>query len=364
MRAIYTLLCCLLVVSAFGQCDYDLNGDGYLDVGDNDLLQHLAQHGLLDMPSDHNGNGITDIRDILAYMRHSGQSCPVVEVPLSSGRIQGLVLSEHIIHTDGISDIASIPAGAVTYRLYAQVTDENDCIHAVFGDASNPLEMTSTGGFISSEFTSNALIANTSPALLELFPTISWSTWLTTGWAPQDDIPANQSMSIEYPDDNLSSGIVAGEDVLVNSDAGSGWFDFVAAFAPAEVVIPNLRLIAQFTVEAGSEVSGTVNLHIVTKDGPYNIVSYEEALSLTYGSTDLTELGCTDPAAENYNAAAALDDNSCTYLGDFDGDGMVGSSDILLLIGNLGCTTCEDLDVDGDGVIAIGDILTTLGLFG
>ena len=56
--------------------------------------------------------------------------------------------------------------------------------------------------------------------------------------------------------------------------------------------------------------------------------------------------GCTYDAADNYDMAANVDDGSCTGFGvandcpeDLNGDGSIGTSDILQLLGAFG-TTC------------------------
>ncbi|MGB0137058.1 MAG: hypothetical protein ACPF83_07440 [Flavobacteriales bacterium] len=66
--------------------------------------------------------------------------------------------------------------------------------------------------------------------------------------------------------------------------------------------------------------------------------------------------------AENYSPAATLNDGTCTYFGDLDGDGVIDTEDLLVLLGNLGCTSCDDLDLDGGGILGVGDILILLGL--
>lgn len=52
-------------------------------------------------------------------------------------------------------------------------------------------------------------------------------------------------------------------------------------------------------------------------------------------------LGCTYPDADNYDPIATIDDGSCTYAGldcppDIDGDGAIGTSDLLNLLGDFG----------------------------
>lgn len=84
--------------------------------------------------------------------------------------------------------------------------------------------------------------------------------------------------------------------------------------------------------------------------------------------------GCTDEEACNYDPLATLDDGSCeaapcnTCPEDLDGDGIIATTDILLLLSDFGCLPppppeCEG-DVNGDGATNISDLLVLLGSFG
>jgi hypothetical protein len=50
--------------------------------------------------------------------------------------------------------------------------------------------------------------------------------------------------------------------------------------------------------------------------------------------------------------------------GDFDNDGLVSTSDLLLLLANFGCQNDCETDLDGDGNVATGDLLIFLANFG
>jgi hypothetical protein len=50
---------------------------------------------------------------------------------------------------------------------------------------------------------------------------------------------------------------------------------------------------------------------------------------------------------------------------DLDGDLLVGVSDVMMVLGEFGCTQgCGTGDIDGDGVVAVGDVLAILSSFG
>ncbi|MDH5296874.1 MAG: hypothetical protein OEW26_07070, partial [Nitrospirota bacterium] len=88
-------------------------------------------------------------------------------------------------------------------------------------------------------------------------------------------------------------------------------------------------------------------------------------LSFTVGNP----VGCTDPAADNYDAVACIDDGSCTYggvcFGDFDNNGVINTSDVLLFMSFFGCpSSCGDYDLDGNGVVNNADLLLLMAVFG
>ena len=54
--------------------------------------------------------------------------------------------------------------------------------------------------------------------------------------------------------------------------------------------------------------------------------------------------------------------NACPQ--DINGDGNVTVADVLLILGEFGCTTNCTADVDGDGAVTVGDVLDVLSAFG
>ncbi|MDZ4822537.1 MAG: S8 family serine peptidase [Flavobacteriales bacterium] len=78
--------------------------------------------------------------------------------------------------------------------------------------------------------------------------------------------------------------------------------------------------------------------------------------------------GCMDAAASNYNAAANCDDGSCSYgtcLGDFDGNGVINTADLLLFMGAFGCaSSCGVFDFDGNDGVNVSDLLLFMAVFG
>lgn len=70
--------------------------------------------------------------------------------------------------------------------------------------------------------------------------------------------------------------------------------------------------------------------------------NYNAAANVDNGGCIATQLGCTDPAFGNYNPYANTDDGSCftACVGDFDNNGTISSSDLLIFLSVFN-TTCN-----------------------
>ena len=72
----------------------------------------------------------------------------------------------------------------------------------------------------------------------------------------------------------------------------------------------------------------------------------------------------------NYAPEATVDDGTCQpapcsgCAGDLNGDGIVSVADVLILLGDFGCTGACEGDANGDGVTNISDLLVLLAAFG
>jgi hypothetical protein len=128
-----------------------------------------------------------------------------------------------------------------------------------------------------------------------------------------------------------------------------------------------------FKFEAGSagvDISGSsenFDVKLALFDSEFNILQWAN------GSSDQTEtvsLSGYEAGADYYLAVSSSlgfgSYNLCTELqnalGDLSGDGEINTSDLLILLGNIGCTGDCPGDLNSDGVVNIMDILIFLGL--
>jgi hypothetical protein len=71
---------------------------------------------------------------------------------------------------------------------------------------------------------------------------------------------------------------------------------------------------------------------------------------------------CNGPGAV-YACGCTME--GCVYcVGDFNDDGLIGTSDLLLLLSEFGCISNCTIDADFDGVTGVSDILVLLSAFG
>ena len=97
----------------------------------------------------------------------------------------------------------------------------------------------------------------------------------------------------------------------------------------------------------------TVELEIVGGPcpEPYQIVRVFTATDGCGNSTSATQ-------------TISIGDASLGCPEDLDGDGFVGVSDVLLALGEFGCTENCTVDLDGDSATSVSDVLVLLSSFG
>ena len=346
--------------SAFAQCEYfDHNGSG--SIGGNTWVYVLGQYDTAG-PMDVDSSGWVDLRDLLAFIPFFGHDCPAAWHDTTSNHIEGLILTEWEVHETELAGITgNLPAGSITYRLYAEMSHEEDIILAVYGDDEAPLNVSSDGtfyGFGSESEFGIVVVDSYNPAFNSVFPANAYSTMLSCGRVPEEDPfvgPGTGYVSgWQFPLQDLDDV----GDIVLSDTIGGAWFNHFNFISNQQ---SGLVFLGQFTIVDGSTLEGTLNLLAETTMEIGHGIEIAEGLS--FSSNNLDVLGCTDSDATNYNPAATIQFGPCFFQGDFNQDGETTIEDLLILLQQFGCTECPSGDLNGDGIVGVQDILTFLMLY-
>ena len=152
--------------------------------------------------------------------------------------------------------------------------------------------------------------------------------------------------------------------------------------------LENAEANVEFTVELNSALN-EVSLPIQFQVDLGQVWS-EDADGDGYGSLENSIHACEGPVGYVSNQSDCNDQNSLVYegaagtgdgidnncnglidsseqggcVGDFNGDQTISVADLLILLGDFGCTSNCLADLNGDGVVNVGDLLGFLGVFG
>ena len=335
---------------------FDHDGSGH--IGANTFLYALGNYGVTGGPMDVDGSGVQDLPDFLSFLQYFGNSCDNLDwYDTTAGHIIDLAVVEYAVHTEDLFGMAGIlPAGSVTYQIFALLEDPADHLLAVFGDEDRPLELETAETFYG--FGTGAgetiVVSSYQPVFNGAFPANEFTTWFSAGVSGDANSTATVSyvQGNAYWSDELSDG-----SILINDTIGGA---FYGTYNTSEITNNGAMPIGQFTVTDPSSFHGTINLlaKTIMDDGTEGI---EFAEGLTFSNDDLTVFGCMDEEAINFDPEATWQlSGDCMYAGDFNGDGEFTVEDLLGMLAEFGCTTCTQGDINGDGVVSVQDILLFL----
>ena len=216
--------------------------------------------------------------------------------------------------------------GMRTFRVYANFTNPNDQLTAVFAQDGNPMNIETTGEFYQNAI-GGAFASDINPFADQVDPDVAYDSWFTIGGE----------------NSNLNLSTVGTDAAAANFEAG-GAFEVDNALGASWFVLPDMEplafpdengqvLIAQLTT--AGQVSLQVNLQYRAQNG-----ENPQVLNETLVFPEIA-LGCTDSTACNYDAEAEANDGSCEYPAEFyDCDGnCVNDTD--------GDGVCDELEVAG-----------------
>ena len=337
-------------------CDwFDHDGDGV--IGANTILYALGSYGVVDGPMDPDSSGVQDLSDLLSFLPYQGANCGNLDwYDTTEGHIIDVAVVEYAVHTEDLAGLGgTLPAGSITYRIYALLEDPDDQLLAVFGDEDRPLILETADAFygFGTDLGETVVASSYQPLFNSAFPANEFTSWFNAGV----DADANSTSIISwvagdpYWTDGLDTGSITMDDGI-----GGAFFNAYNVPTSNSGAVP----VGQFTVTDPSSFSGTLNLlaKTVLDDGTDGI---EFAEGLTFSNDDLTVFGCMDEEATNFDPEATWQlDGDCAYPGDFNGDGEFTVEDLLGMLADFGCTSCPQGDINDDGVVNVQDILLFL----
>ena len=191
-----------------------------------------------------------------------------------------------------------------TYRVYATFDNPTDELVAVYALPTAPMEVSvSTEGFYQDPL--GAVLAQTiNPLFFPSFPSLQYDSWFTIGSENSDGTSDVQQVGM----DDYFAAFEAGGGFYIDTFIGGSWFVLPNQSADAEAGADGRVLIGQFTTEG--VVSLTMNFQW---DDESTTTFNNEGVTITFPQVAVP--GCTNPAADNYNALASEDDGSCTFGG-------------------------------------------------
>ena len=273
----------------------------------------------------------------LKYMKHllfvAGLICSLgVQAQLA-----GISVETYMVH-DGVDNPAL--QGYTTYHIYANTTNSEDFVSAVFGDSETPIAFSAAGTVFQSA-PSFDYGNEPNPALFTAIPTLEYDSWMTIGMMSSADDGAVSNIGMaDAMADFASTG-----SFYIDDPIGGSWFypgfpcgatpivdcaDQYSAFGGAD----NKVLLAQITTD--DSFSGVFNVQIFVNGLQANTTNYN---GVAFSSDVNDTFGCTDPNASNYDAAATVDDLSCVL-----------PCSLALVIESTTSPTCNG---DNDGALVI-----------
>ena len=187
------------------------------------------------------------------------------------------------------------------------------------------------------------------------------------GFDINSECPSVADYTVAYPAD--WAGSIAGQytatvDVSAASLSGDGYW--------------TLSLINGWATSGGSSYNASFVLTGVCPGDFVEVLGCLDSSACNYNSAANTNddsceytscSGCMDMDACNYDESATTDDGSCDFEScdcpeDVNGDGVISVADILVLLGEFGCSTGCSVDINGDDATNVQDILLLLAAFG
>ena len=216
------------------------------------------------------------------------------------------------------SDSAIHVPGNTVYRFYVNMLDPTDQLSAVYGNDSENLIVNSPSGIFNTPYNTSWNASGINPVLLETYPEMAEDSYATVGLNGPANVGEESNPSLV--DDmsmspTISEYFVSGGNSLnVNTLTGGSWF----VFGTTSNALPdaNLRVLVMQITSPGA-INGTINCQIFPLGQGDNAVQISidfEGIGTFEDDEGITNCGCMDASASNYDSNADYDDGSCCYL--------------------------------------------------
>ena len=261
-----------------------------------------------------------------------------------------------IWHADGADDIDGLEFYG-SYSIYAEFTSATDLPSSLYSDV-NALGTPAAGiegtcGCFQSAIAASPWLWEINPALIPSFPDLQYSTGWTIGMydsgAPGAVTPLTQDFAgpcegftttngamFVVPEIDFETGLVNGPAVAVAGD-------------DLKVLVARVTTCGEFTLQSCVQTfpGGDQSVESYVCAEPFTVIHpYQDGECLNDADGDgvcdeFEVLGCTDPAACNFDPEATQDDMSCEYaIAPYDCDGeCVNDAD--------GDGVCDEFEVEG-----------------
>jgi hypothetical protein len=191
-----------------------------------------------------------------------------------------------------------------TYRLYAEMTQPEDKLDAVYGSNENPLTIQQGDESMYQHPNGSPGVAYYPESVLANSPLLAYDSYVALGWGHEEQ---GGYLDLLESNENLwTQGFEMGMPIVIDDLAGGGWYVLNSTLNFSSAGDDLKILLGQFTTKGG--ISGTINIQAVGcgSIGTYNMTQ------LNF-SSDEGLLGCKDSSACNFNSNASTDDGSCCY---------------------------------------------------
>jgi hypothetical protein len=206
-------------------------------------------------------------------------------------------------------------------------------------------------------------------------------TWENNAWQSIDTLTlmSNGITSFEYYDDYLFVGYGSEHHVGLFSGLAEaykreegGWIS-LGEIAPTDhgawdkfgrtmAISDDQLLLGSYDLQ-GSVYLGAVYAFQTSGCADPSACNYTPGITSAI-DTQCTYPGCTNSGACNYDPLAC-EGGECIFgeEGDLDCSGIFDITDLNLLLDQFGCTSdCDPFDLDGDGVVGMSDLMMMIGL--